>query len=58
MPWEIQIRASEDPEEWVPLRKPGGSTLKVETGDQAQDIARKQQQQQPHIPVRVVPIYG
>ena len=58
MRWQVEFRASEQPEEWAPLRKEGGSTLKFEAQDQAEHRAAQFAQVQPHVPVRVVPIYG
>lgn len=58
MPFELHIRASEDPEEWAPVKKPGGSTLRFTAAEDAQAKALALLKVQPHVPVRVVPIYG
>lgn len=58
MKWEVQFRASEQPEEWAPLRKQGGNSLTFPTPEQAIQRLTEFVKVQPHVPARVVPLYG
>ncbi len=58
MKWAVEFRASEQPEEWCPLRKPGGNSLTFPAQDVAEQRMIEFVKLQPHVPARVVPIYA
>lgn len=58
MKWAVEFRASEQPEEWAPLRKPGGNSLTFDEQALAEQRRKDFVKLQPHVPARVVPIYA